>query len=273
MYSSSLCSHVNNIYSKLSELQRQIQHHCMHMNQGDTVQIEAPDFDPDIDGVSSPSTDEKSNELMIQGTLSSTPEVTKPEDDNSLTTGTNIQQLTSQIGQTLSPCKFHKSLHQQPSQKNKDLSEARPDITLKVLKFLNWRKILRRNNLSIWIHIWHITTHTKLVNIYNKNTDPVYMTWMTISITLRSTGCTIHRIHQLHRTISWQTNQQNHEDLQKSLKEYLVEAEVKPGEKSCTVIDHLAQELVPYKIAFSARSRRISDYAKGMLITVNDLMP
>ena len=53
-YSSSLCSHVNNIYSKLSELQRQIQKHHMHMNQGDTVQIEAPDFGPDIDGVSSP---------------------------------------------------------------------------------------------------------------------------------------------------------------------------------------------------------------------------
>ena len=75
-YSSSLCSHVNNIYSKLSELQRQIQHHRMHMNQGATVQIEASDFDPDIDGVSSPSTDEKPNKLMIQGTLSPTPEVT-----------------------------------------------------------------------------------------------------------------------------------------------------------------------------------------------------
>ena len=54
MYSSSLCSHVNSIYSKLSELQRQIQHHHMHLNQGDTVQIEALDFDPDIDGVTSP---------------------------------------------------------------------------------------------------------------------------------------------------------------------------------------------------------------------------
>ena len=48
------------------------------MNQGDTVQIEAPDFDPDIDGVSSP-----------------TPEVTKSEDD-SFTPATTIQQLTSQ---------------------------------------------------------------------------------------------------------------------------------------------------------------------------------
>ena len=67
----------------------------MHMNQGDTVQIEAPDFDPDIDGVSSPSTDEKPNELTIQGTSSSMPEVTEPEDD-SLTPVTTVQQLTSQ---------------------------------------------------------------------------------------------------------------------------------------------------------------------------------
>ena len=65
------------------------------MNQGDTVQIEAPDFDPDNDGVSSPSTEEKPNELMTQGTLSPTPEVTEPEDD-SLTPATIIQQITSQ---------------------------------------------------------------------------------------------------------------------------------------------------------------------------------
>ena len=95
MYSSSLCSHVNNIYSKLSELQRQIQNHNTHINPGDTVQIEAPDFDPDIDGVSSPSTDEKINELGIQGTSPPTPEVTEPEDD-SLTPVTTIQQLTCQ---------------------------------------------------------------------------------------------------------------------------------------------------------------------------------
>ena len=57
-YSASLCSHVNNIYGKLSELQRQIQNHHAHMNPEDTTQIEAPDFDPDIDDISLPSTDE-----------------------------------------------------------------------------------------------------------------------------------------------------------------------------------------------------------------------
>ena len=40
------------IYNKLAELQWQIQHHDPHMNSGDKIQIEAPDFDPDIDDVS-----------------------------------------------------------------------------------------------------------------------------------------------------------------------------------------------------------------------------
>ena len=94
-YSSSLCSHVNNIYNKLSELQRQSQNHPTHMNQGDTVQIEIPDFDPDIDGVSSPSTGEIPNKSLIQGTSSPTPAITKPENECP-TPATSIQQSTSQ---------------------------------------------------------------------------------------------------------------------------------------------------------------------------------
>ena len=68
----------------------------MYMNQGDTVQIEAPDFDPDVDGDTSPSTNEKPNEVTMQGTLSPIPEVTEPGDDNSPTPGTTTQQLASQ---------------------------------------------------------------------------------------------------------------------------------------------------------------------------------
>ena len=94
-YSSSLCLHVNNIYNKLSELQRQIQNHHMHMNPGDTVQIEAPDFDPDIDEVSSPSKDEIPNKSLAQGTTSPAPKTTKPEIECS-TPATSTQQTTSQ---------------------------------------------------------------------------------------------------------------------------------------------------------------------------------
>ena len=95
-YSSSLCSHVNNIYSKLLELQKQIQHHRMYMNQGDMVQTEAPEFDPDIDGDRPPSNIEKPDKISIQGTLPTIPEVTEPEDDNRSTPGTNTAQPTCQ---------------------------------------------------------------------------------------------------------------------------------------------------------------------------------
>ena len=86
-YSSSLCSHVNNIYYKLAELQRQIPNLCTHMNPGDT--------DPDIDGISSPSTDEIPNKLLTQGTASPTPKTTEPEIECS-TPATSIQQTASQ---------------------------------------------------------------------------------------------------------------------------------------------------------------------------------
>ena len=68
----------------------------MYMNQGDMVQIEAPEFDPDIDGNRPPSNIEKPDEVPIQGTLPTIPEVTEPEDDNSPTPGTNTEQPTCQ---------------------------------------------------------------------------------------------------------------------------------------------------------------------------------
>ena len=61
------------------ELQWQIQHCDLHMNSGDTIQIEAPDFDPDIDDVSPTTIDQESNNLLIQGITSATPKITELE--------------------------------------------------------------------------------------------------------------------------------------------------------------------------------------------------
>ena len=61
------------------ELQRQIQHHDPHMNSGDTIQIEAPDFDPDIDDISPTTIDQESNNRLTQGTTSPTPKSTEPK--------------------------------------------------------------------------------------------------------------------------------------------------------------------------------------------------
>ena len=95
-YSSTLCSHINNIYNKLSELQKLIQHHCMYSHQGDSVQIEAPKFDPDIDGDSPVKTDEKHGKVPVQGTLATIPETSKPEDDDSIAPVTNTDQQNYQ---------------------------------------------------------------------------------------------------------------------------------------------------------------------------------
>ena len=95
-YSSSLCSHINNIYSKLLELQKKIQHYRMYMNQGNTVQIEAPEFDPDIDGDSHASTDERHEITPVQGTLVPIPEIPEPDEDNSIAPGAKTDQPTYQ---------------------------------------------------------------------------------------------------------------------------------------------------------------------------------
>ena len=56
------------------------------------------------------------------------------------------------------------------------------------------------------------------------------------------------------------------------LKRIFGRAEVKPDEKSYMVTDHLAQELIPCKVTFNARSRRISVCVKGTLPTINILI-
>ena len=66
-HSASLCSHVNNIYNKLAELQRQLPHPNPHMNTGDMIQIEVPEFDPNIDEALPISMDQHTNDPVTQG--------------------------------------------------------------------------------------------------------------------------------------------------------------------------------------------------------------
>ena len=50
-YTTSLCSHVNSIYTKLAQLDRQIQTHCLYPHsQSDAFQINVPEYNSDIDG-------------------------------------------------------------------------------------------------------------------------------------------------------------------------------------------------------------------------------
>ena len=72
MYSMALCSHVNNIYNKLAEIQQQLPHSNQHMNTDDVIQIEVPDFDPDIDEALPIPVDQSIDHRESQGSISST---------------------------------------------------------------------------------------------------------------------------------------------------------------------------------------------------------
>ena len=71
-YSAALCSHVNNIYNKLVEIQQQLPHSTQHMNTGNVIQIEVPDFDLDIDEVLPIPTDQNIDHQETQGSVNST---------------------------------------------------------------------------------------------------------------------------------------------------------------------------------------------------------
>ena len=70
-YSVTSCSHINNIYNKLAEIQ-QLPRSMQHMNTGDVIQIEVPDFDLDIDEALPIPTDQNKDHQEIQGFANST---------------------------------------------------------------------------------------------------------------------------------------------------------------------------------------------------------
>ena len=78
-YSVALCSHVNNIYHKILEIQQQLPHSIQHMNTGDVIQIEAPDFDPDIDkGLSTQEHQQAQGSAAIQQSIDKSDEHKAP---------------------------------------------------------------------------------------------------------------------------------------------------------------------------------------------------
>ena len=56
-YMTVLSGHTNTLYTKLAHLDRQVQIHCIYPHsQLDVIQLNAPDYDPDIDGEPDPVT-------------------------------------------------------------------------------------------------------------------------------------------------------------------------------------------------------------------------
>ena len=91
-YTTALCGHINSLYIKLAQLDRQVQTHCLYPHpQSDAVQLNAPDYDLDIDRQPDPVIDLQSpNAKSIKE--DTMPNITNSEQHTALSTDTNRPQ-------------------------------------------------------------------------------------------------------------------------------------------------------------------------------------
>ena len=88
-YTTALCSHINSLYTKLVQFDRQVQTHCLYPHpQSDVVQLNAPEYNPDIDRQLDPVADIQSPnaETVKEDTASDT---TNSEQYTALSPNTN----------------------------------------------------------------------------------------------------------------------------------------------------------------------------------------
>ena len=129
------------------EIQWQIQHHDPHMNFGDTIQIEVPDFDPDIDDVLPTTTDQESNDPVTQG--SATPILKSAGKVSECTTpAPSYQDIDTQ--EVDWPDAIPVEILSQTDQQNDQSITIQPTRrNPESVKILQWKKIQKRNNTRI----------------------------------------------------------------------------------------------------------------------------
>ena len=133
-YSSTLCTHVNNIYNRLSELEKQIQYHCMYPHQTDSVQINALEYDSDFDGDNQPNTHNSRVTISVQGTLNTPQESSILEDNNSpapdnITTSQNQQETDRPEAPTIQILGVSSTTSDQPPEVTYNRHQIQPSST------------------------------------------------------------------------------------------------------------------------------------------------
>ena len=88
-YMTVLSGHINTLYTKLVHLDKQVQIHCLYPHpQSDVIQLNAPDYNPDIDGDLDPATNVQPPNAQSNKEDTST-DTPKPEDHSTVPLITN----------------------------------------------------------------------------------------------------------------------------------------------------------------------------------------
>ena len=88
-YTTALFGHINSLYTKLAQLDKQVQIHCLYPHpESDVIQLNTPDYDPDIDRQLTPVTD-------VQSPNAETAKEDTPPDASKSEHHTAIPQITN----------------------------------------------------------------------------------------------------------------------------------------------------------------------------------
>ena len=127
-----LGSHINNIYHKILEIQQQLPHPTQHMNTGDVIQIDALEFDPDIDGrPPTKNTGKYRGQIVLYNIFWENLRKAKP-----LLYHNKLQKKW--IGQRQYQLRSH---HNQPRIMTTTYQHHQHDTRQIIVKYLNWRVI------------------------------------------------------------------------------------------------------------------------------------
>ena len=139
----------------------------MYPHQTDTVQIDTPEYDLDIDEDNQPNTDKKHATVSIQGTLEMIPESSVLEDDNSIAPENNMAPQNQQetnwpdtmpgpykgfLTQCITQQQYTKPRHQ-PSDRDQ---RARDRLRNKVSNHLATKSVLWRVHFKLKLEAQHI---------------------------------------------------------------------------------------------------------------------
>ena len=281
-YSSTLCTHINNIYNKLSELQKHIQHHCMYPHQTDTVQINALEYNPDIDGDNQPNTDNRHITVSVQGTLNTSQESSILEDDNStapdnISTPQNQQETNWPDTPTIQILDVSSTTSYQPPEVMYNRCQIQPSLV-----DLEIPKLEENSDEDQFTDLDNFITHHSTHQESERIQQEYFATLQNLSDDKYYTEIDRTEL-QYHTPVSpydWPTPTKRHQDHhkqalhdnpQRNLNNYLGKVEEKPDGRNSIATNHLATKCTPWRVEYNRKLRKTNDCVNGIPLIANIL--
>ena len=233
----------------------------MYPHQTDTMQINAPEYNPDIDGDNNPNTDKRHVTVSVQGTLNTSQEPSILEDDNSIdpdniTTSQNQQETDWPDAPAVQILGISSTTSNQPPEITYNRCQIQPSaVDLEIPELEEDSDQDQFADLDTFIT--HHNTHQERERIQQE----YFTTLQNLSDNEYYTEIdrTEFRYHTPVSPYDQPTHRQDHHkqtlhnDPQRNLNNYLEKAEAKPDGRNSIATDHLATQRAHWRVIYNRK--------------------